>query len=126
MRTARRPDARTGTAPSEKRWGPPIVIPGAPARRAGTLPSGALSQPPSLPKVPGIMTLIDGKAIAQKIQLETLADMAKLFNSSRDQLCESILMVSKNLKDMADQMDLEMSAYADEKYQDSIVAQGVR
>jgi len=52
--------------------------------------------------------------------------MAKLFNSSRDQLCESILMVSKNLKDMADQMDLEMSAYADEKYQDSIVAQGVR
>ena len=59
-------------------------------------------------------------------QLETLVDMSKLFGSTRDQLGESILMVSKNLKDMADQMDLEMSAYADEKYQDSIVAQGVR
>ncbi len=66
------------------------------------------------------------EAMSLAVQLETLADMAKLFNSSRDQLCESILMVSKNLKDMADQMDLEMSAYADEKYQDSIVAQGVR
>jgi len=60
------------------------------------------------------------------VQLETLVDMSKLFNSSRDQLCESILMVSKNLKDMADQMDLDMSAFADEQYQDSIVAQGVR
>ena len=59
-------------------------------------------------------------------QLETLVDMSKLFGSTRDQLGESILMVSKNLKDMADDMDLEMSAYADEKYQDSIVAQGVR
>jgi len=66
------------------------------------------------------------EAMSLSVQLETLADMAKLFNSSRDQLCESILMVSKNLKDMADQMDLEMSAYADEKYQDSIVVQGVR
>ena len=59
-------------------------------------------------------------------QLETLVDMSKLFGSTRDQLGESILMVSKNLKDMADQMDLEMSAFADEQYQDSIVAQGVR
>jgi len=59
-------------------------------------------------------------------QLETLVDMSKLFGSTRDQLCESILMVSNNLKDMADQMDLEMSAFADEQYQDAIVAQGVR
>jgi hypothetical protein len=66
------------------------------------------------------------EAMSLSIQLETLADMAKLFNSSRDQLCESILLVANNLKDMADQMDLEMSAYADEKYQDSVVAQGVR
>jgi len=66
------------------------------------------------------------EAMSLAVQLETLADMAKLFNSSRDQLCESILLVANNLKDMADQMDLEMSAYADEKYQDAIVAQGVR
>jgi len=60
------------------------------------------------------------------VQLETLVDMSKLFGSTRDQLCESILLVSNNLKDMADQMDLDMSAFADEQYQDSIVAQGVR
>ena len=41
-------------------------------------------------------------------QLETLVDMSKLFGSTRDQLCESILMVSKNLKDMADDMDVAM------------------
>jgi hypothetical protein len=41
-------------------------------------------------------------------QLETLVDMSKLFNSSRDQLCESILLVANNLKDMADEMDLAM------------------
>ena len=48
------------------------------------------------------------EAMSLAVQLETLADMAKLFNSSRDQLCESILMVSKNLKDMADDMDVAM------------------
>ena len=41
-------------------------------------------------------------------QLETLVDMSKLFGSTRDQLGESILMVSKNLKDMADDMDVAM------------------
>ena len=66
------------------------------------------------------------EAMSIATQLETLVDMSKLFGSTRDQLCESILMVSKNLKDMADDMDLEMSAFADEQYQDSIVAQGVR
>ena len=42
------------------------------------------------------------------VQLETLVDMSKLFGSTRDQLGESILMVSKNLKDMADDMDVAM------------------
>ena len=41
-------------------------------------------------------------------QLETLVDMSKLFGSTRDQLGESILMVSKNLKDLADDMDVAM------------------
>ena len=41
-------------------------------------------------------------------QLDTLVDMSKLFGSTRDQLGESILMVSKNLKDMADDMDVAM------------------
>ena len=41
-------------------------------------------------------------------QLETLVDMSKLFGSTRDQLGESILMVSKNLKDMANDMDVAM------------------
>jgi len=48
------------------------------------------------------------EAMSLAVQLETLVDMAKLFNSSRDQLCESILMVANNLKDMADDMDVAM------------------
>jgi len=48
------------------------------------------------------------EAMSLAVQLETLADMAKLFNSSRDQLCESILLVANNLKDMADDMDVAM------------------
>jgi len=48
------------------------------------------------------------EAMSMAVQLETLVDMSKIFNSSRDQLCESILMVANNLKDMADEMDLAM------------------
>jgi hypothetical protein len=48
------------------------------------------------------------EAMSIAAQLETLVDMSKLFNSSRDQLCESILLVANNLKDMADEMDLAM------------------
>jgi hypothetical protein len=48
------------------------------------------------------------EAMSMAAQLETLVDMSKLFNSSRDQLCESILLVANNLKDMADEMDLAM------------------
>ena len=48
------------------------------------------------------------EAMSMAVQLETLVDMSKIFNSSRDQLCESILLVANNLKDMADEMDLAM------------------
>jgi len=69
----------------------------------------------------GVYIMNVNEAMSMAAQLETLVDMSKLFNSSRDQLCESILLVAKNLKDMADQMDLEMSAFAEEQYQDEIV-----
>ena len=48
------------------------------------------------------------EAMSLAVQLETLVDMSKLFDSTRDQLCESILMVSNNLKNMADDMDVAM------------------
>ena len=48
------------------------------------------------------------EAMSLAVQLETLVDMSKLFGSTRDQLCESILMVSNNLKNMADDMDVAM------------------
>ena len=48
------------------------------------------------------------EAMSLAVQLETLVDMSKLFGSTRDQLCESILMVSNNLQNMADDMDVAM------------------
>lgn len=67
------------------------------------------------------------EAMSLSIQLETLVSLARQLNCSREELSNGVLSVAKNLKDLADNMDREMSDYfAAEQYEDKIVAQGVQ